>query len=377
MMTVFSAPIALIGNFKIEKGGYAMKKIVAVLCAVLFAVSFQVTVLASVPIRIIVNGNFLEMPIEPFNDNGTLLVPARVIFEKLGLQVGWDGKTRTVTGVGNGTSISMVLDKTEAVVNGKTVIMLKAPRAINGNTLVPLRFVAEATGALVNWNNDTRIATVVGENVDKYSLPVIVVIEDAVPPAKVRNGLSAAELVIVSRAVQYRVGDLIIYIDPVTGADVTYLFELGEREALDSLLVPVEFVEVIDPVTGQSMSYEEYQKSTHRDDPFGWKKKELDAQLQEGREEAEKARYMPNADGMISERQLEEWYGLTFYWPTLSDLQISKGGKKIYLIKNVPNPMPKSKVKVDGIGMQYGDTIAGILFDYNDLIAKGIIVPKE
>jgi len=60
----------------------------------------------------------------------------------LGIPVNYIPKTKIVIQVGNTTGL----------INDKTVKLDAAPKIVNGRTLVPLRFVAEAFGAEVKWN---------------------------------------------------------------------------------------------------------------------------------------------------------------------------------------------------------------------------------
>lgn len=108
------------------------------------------------PIRVYLDNKLIKFEVDPILDNGTTLVPFRAIFEKLGLEVGWDGETQTVTGTKEGLAIQLAIDETEALVNDRQSVLELAPRLIEGNTLVPLRFVSEASGKEVTWNQSIR-----------------------------------------------------------------------------------------------------------------------------------------------------------------------------------------------------------------------------
>ena len=60
-------------------------------------------------------------------NSGTTLVPMRPIFEKLGMTVDWDNKTKSVTATKGGTSIKLSNNSNEAYVNGKVQILNQAP----------------------------------------------------------------------------------------------------------------------------------------------------------------------------------------------------------------------------------------------------------
>jgi hypothetical protein len=112
--------------------------------------------LPSDAIEVLVDGESVSFDQAPLLENGTTLVPFRAIFETLGLTVGWDADTQTVTGTKDRFSISMQIGSSSALVNGKTAELSLAPRIINGSTFVPLRFIGEATGRNVEWLANIR-----------------------------------------------------------------------------------------------------------------------------------------------------------------------------------------------------------------------------
>ena len=98
---------------------------------------------------------------------GRTLVPLRSVFEALGATVEWDNETRSVASVKGDVTVTLAVDSKEMTVNG-TVKTLDVPAQImNDRTMVPVRAVAEAFGANVNWDNETR--TVVIKNMAEPS----------------------------------------------------------------------------------------------------------------------------------------------------------------------------------------------------------------
>lgn len=114
------------------------------------------------PVRIIVkDGEPVQFEQEPFIVEGHTFVQFRPIFEKLGLTVGWDEASRTVSGSGDGVEVMMQIGSTEAAVNGAAVKLEVAPQIVEGSTYVPVRFVAEAAGRQVGWDASGR-AVIIG-----------------------------------------------------------------------------------------------------------------------------------------------------------------------------------------------------------------------
>ncbi|NLO89213.1 MAG: hypothetical protein GX088_02640 [Clostridia bacterium] len=60
------------------------------------------------------------------------------------------------------TQVKLAIGDKNAKVNGTTIQMDVAPQIINGRTMVPMRFVSQACGADVFWDQEARRATVVG-----------------------------------------------------------------------------------------------------------------------------------------------------------------------------------------------------------------------
>ena len=100
------------------------------------------------------------LDVAPLIQNGRTLVPLRFIGETLGAGVEWNETTRQVTYTTPLRNIVLTLKSTQAVVDGQKITLDAAPVVINGRTLVPLRFVSEWLGAVVNWDATARTVTV-------------------------------------------------------------------------------------------------------------------------------------------------------------------------------------------------------------------------
>ncbi|MFC3747967.1 stalk domain-containing protein [Paenibacillus sp. GCM10012306] len=111
-------------------------------------------------IQVFVEGKMQAYTQAPVNVNGNVLVPFRAIFESLGATVKWDSATQTVTATKEGKTIVLKIGSTTAYVNGVPVTLSAAPQLINGSTMVPIRFVSEALGGLVEWSNSSSSVVV-------------------------------------------------------------------------------------------------------------------------------------------------------------------------------------------------------------------------
>ena len=89
--------------------------------------------------------------------DGRTFVPMRAIFEELGCTVEWDKATKTVTISRDGIAVELAIGSTTMGVNKNgtksEVILDAAPVVINGNTMLPLRAPAEVFGYTLEWNS--------------------------------------------------------------------------------------------------------------------------------------------------------------------------------------------------------------------------------
>ncbi|WP_342478068.1 stalk domain-containing protein [Paenibacillus sp. FSL H7-0350] len=111
-------------------------------------------------IMVHLNGGRITFQAPPIQQNGSVMVPFRAIFEALGLKVEWDSKTQTIKGSKPGTLIKLKLGSTTAEINGNQKKLTVAPANIKGSTYVPLRFIGEAVDAKVNWLAEIQTATI-------------------------------------------------------------------------------------------------------------------------------------------------------------------------------------------------------------------------
>ncbi len=144
-------------------------------------------------IEVYIDGEPAAFKVDPVIVNGSTLVQFRPLFEQFGLEVGWDQATRTVSGTKEKLELKLVIDSKSATVSGQTVALPAAPTLIDGNTMVPLRFIGEATGRKVVWDGENRTvninSTVTSYNFDYlYSNDTKYIgdLKDAVPNGKGR-----------------------------------------------------------------------------------------------------------------------------------------------------------------------------------------------
>jgi len=130
------------------------------LAAGLLAIALTVAALApaAAAVTIIVNGQQVQFDQPPIERSGRVFVPLRGVFERLGASVVYDNGVINATG--NGRTVQLRIGSNTATVNGTTQTLDVAPFLVGARTLVPLRFISQALGATVNYDNSSRTVTV-------------------------------------------------------------------------------------------------------------------------------------------------------------------------------------------------------------------------
>lgn len=83
--------------------------------------------------------------------NSRTMLPARFVAEALGADVQWDQAEQKVTITREDTEIVLYVDSDTAYINGEATKLDSPAVVIGGRTYTPVRFVAEALGAKVDW----------------------------------------------------------------------------------------------------------------------------------------------------------------------------------------------------------------------------------
>ena len=111
------------------------------------------------------NDEWMTFDVDPVILNGRTLVPMRAIFEALGCTVTWYGEEQTAIGSRNGMSVMVTIGSNDAFIAGNSTTIDQPPVLMNGRTLVPLRFISEAFGCKVIWEQETKSVFIEAEDV--------------------------------------------------------------------------------------------------------------------------------------------------------------------------------------------------------------------
>ena len=139
-----------------------MKKKLALLLALVFLMTtLGLPVVAAEPVpRVTIDGQAVTFDVAPVIDNGRVLVPLRAIFDQMGAKVSWEDATQTATAVKDDITVVAVVGSTAPTINGVVKTIDVPVKIVSGRTLAPLRFVCEAFGGVVSWDQVNYIASV-------------------------------------------------------------------------------------------------------------------------------------------------------------------------------------------------------------------------
>lgn len=145
-----------------------MKKLVSIMLfmSVFFTMFAAAGQAAEVVPKLFLNGQLLKTDVSPQIINNSTVVPVRTVSEGLGYQINWDNIAKTATVINGNNVIKLKLNDKTAIVNGQLVQMDTSITIVKGKTLVPLRFVGEQFGLLVEWKN-------VEKEVHMYEKPTV------------------------------------------------------------------------------------------------------------------------------------------------------------------------------------------------------------
>ncbi|MEP6755339.1 MAG: copper amine oxidase N-terminal domain-containing protein, partial [Chthonomonadales bacterium] len=96
----------------------------------------------------------------PMQIGGSVFIPLRAVGDSLGVDLHWEEATQTITGKKSPHVFVLKLGSKYASVDDQSVTLSSPARTVNGVTMVPLRFVAEALGAEVRWRPELSMVTI-------------------------------------------------------------------------------------------------------------------------------------------------------------------------------------------------------------------------
>ncbi|SDC51643.1 Copper amine oxidase N-terminal domain-containing protein [Paenibacillus sp. UNCCL117] len=198
---------------------------------------------------------------EPLIKNGSTLVPFRKLFETLGYTVTWESSSERAIGTKDGLVIELTINSTSAKVNQKAVTLSEPAQIIEGNTMVPLRFVAENSGYQVSFDSNNGVSTIrIGESGGTPDAPDS--LSDNIEPYVVKGYIRDAEGNPIAGATVYADNTLLYDSNIIGASDETGYYRLQLPELASTWRIGATFTKV---VNGKST---EFQVFADKDEPF-------------------------------------------------------------------------------------------------------------
>lgn len=110
-------------------------------------------------ITVYVNNEKIDFDYNPIIENNRTLVPLRTIFEALGAVVSWENNT--VTAKKGETVVSVEIGSNKMRVNDRSIVLEVPAQIKNNRTFVPLRAISEAFNNTVEWNGTTKTINII------------------------------------------------------------------------------------------------------------------------------------------------------------------------------------------------------------------------
>lgn len=121
-------------------------------------------------IKVYIDNRLIEFDSEPEVKNSRTMVPLRQIFEEFDMTVDWDSVLSKVRAYKKNLNIELYIGSDRPIVNGQTVEIDAKAYVVNGRTMVPLRFIAESTGAEVKWVESSKSVYITTVSVNTNSM---------------------------------------------------------------------------------------------------------------------------------------------------------------------------------------------------------------
>lgn len=107
-------------------------------------------------IKVYIEGEQVHFDVNPIVINGTTVVQFTPIFKRLGIEYKWMDNEKMIIGYKDDREIRLKIDSPVVSVNDNNIKLSASPILFANKTFVPLRFIGESTGLIVDWNKETK-----------------------------------------------------------------------------------------------------------------------------------------------------------------------------------------------------------------------------
>lgn len=100
------------------------------------------------------------MDATPYIENGRTYVPVRYLGNALGAETKWEEETKKVTLYKGSIEVNLIINSNDIIINGQSKEIDVAAVERNGRTYLPARYVAEAFGYQVMWDEESQTVSI-------------------------------------------------------------------------------------------------------------------------------------------------------------------------------------------------------------------------
>ncbi len=139
-----------------------MKKRYSVIILALLVLSGSAA-FAGDDVTVLVNGKKVVSDVPAAIVSDRTMLPFRAVFNALGVEddaIKWNQNSRSIEVNSGGKYIFLAVGSPGALVDDALITLDALPYIENSRTFVPVRFVSEALGANVKWDENTRTVTI-------------------------------------------------------------------------------------------------------------------------------------------------------------------------------------------------------------------------
>lgn len=106
------------------------------------------------------NGKQVKLDQPAVLSKNTTFVPLKFVVDALGGTLNWDQTEKKVTVLRLDKLVELWMNKPDMVLNGQRLSAAVSPQIMQGRTMVPLRLISENLGLKVLWNQSTKTITI-------------------------------------------------------------------------------------------------------------------------------------------------------------------------------------------------------------------------
>ncbi|GBF75372.1 hypothetical protein PA598K_03775 [Paenibacillus sp. 598K] len=174
----------------------------------------------------------LSFDVPPLLHNNVTYVEFRGLFTALDFEIAYDAAAKRITALSydEETEIEMTIGSNRTLINGEPASGQVQPLVRDGRTLVPLRFVGEATGLNVAWDGVERTITMSAPVPDEAYLASLEAFLQKLGQAESSGDIAAVRALLDKRSPSYDTIDqtLTAHLANVKIVSVYEMFDIGD-----------------------------------------------------------------------------------------------------------------------------------------------------